>query len=217
MQRYEFFSIFVPQTLLYIMEQNIIQKNMWQMASKAGLILGLISTVYMFSAHIDFQSIFISLGVPEEKSFAGIWKLIPLVIGWILWFAKFAGCVWAMNFFMNRFAAENPEIDNKTTFRMGMITALLSGLLYSGAIFADIAYIHADIYTEQIGQAMQSMASMMDSNTRSMMDTYIENLPQINFFTNLIYCFLFGTVLSKILSRNIPSKDPFADYKPSEQ
>ena len=49
------------------------------------------------------------------------------------------------------------------------------------------------------------------------MDTYMENLPQITFISNLIYCFLYGMILSFILSRNIPSKDPFADYKPEEQ
>jgi hypothetical protein len=43
----------------------------------------------------------------------------------------------------------------------------------------------------------------------------------VSFFTNLIYCFLFGVVLSAILSRNIPSRNPFADYQkkdtPDEQ
>ena len=37
------------------------------------------------------------------------------------------------------------------------------------------------------------------------------NLPSFSFFVNLIYCWLFGTVLSAILSRNIPSRNPFTD------
>jgi hypothetical protein len=49
------------------------------------------------------------------------------------------------------------------------------------------------------------------------MEAYIEKLPQITFFSNLIYCTAYGTVLSFILSRNIPSRDPFADYKPDQQ
>jgi hypothetical protein len=57
---------------------------------------------------------------------------------------------------------------------------------------------------------------MMDSNSLSMVDSYLERLPEITFISNLIYCFAFGTVLSAILSRNIPSTDPFADYKPQE-
>ena len=50
-----------------------------------------------------------------------------------------------------------------------------------------------------------------------LMETYMEKLPQITFFSNLIYCTAYGTVLSFILSRNIPSRDPFADYKPDQQ
>ena len=42
------------------------------------------------------------------------------------------------------------------------------------------------------------------------------NLGTISFFTNLIYCFLFGTVLSAILSRNIPSRNPFADFRQND-
>ena len=64
---------------------------------------------------------------------------------------------------------------------------------------------------------MQAYAQILDSNTLSQMDKMLGKMPQITFFSNLIYCFIFGTVLSAILSRNIPSKDPFADYRPEEQ
>ena len=51
----------------------------------------------------------------------------------------------------------------------------------------------------------------------SQMDKMMGKMPQITFFSNLIYCFIFGTILSLILSRNIPSKDPFAASRPDEQ
>ena len=37
-----------------------------------------------------------------------------------------------------------------------------------------------------------------------------DRMPQVMFFSNLVYCFLYGTVLSAVLSRNIPPRDPFA-------
>ena len=64
---------------------------------------------------------------------------------------------------------------------------------------------------------MQAYAQFMDSNSLSQMDKMLAKMPQITFFSNLIYCFIYGTVLSAILSRNIPSRDPFADYRPEEQ
>ena len=50
-----------------------------------------------------------------------------------------------------------------------------------------------------------------------MLKTMLANMPKYTFLGNLIYCSIFGTILSFILSRSIPSKDPFHNYKPDEQ
>lgn len=174
---------------------------MWETAAKAGLVLGIISSAYMFLTQF----------------MAGTTGFMITILSFVLWAAKFGGCIWLMSFFMKKFAAEHPEVDNKATFNLGMATALLSALIYSAAAFANIAFISGDAMAEQMNQMMQQMGSMMDSNSKSLMETYMEKLPQITFFSNLLYCFVFGTVLSYILSRNIPSRDPFADYKPDQQ
>ena len=174
---------------------------MWNTAAKAGLVLGLIPTAYMF----------ITMWIAGNPGFLGT------VLSMILWIAKFVGCIWVMRFFMKQYAAAHPEIENKDTFNFGMATALLSALVYSAAAFANAAFISGDAIAEQINLSLQQMSSMMDSNSMAMMDSFIQKLPQITFFSNLIYCTAFGTVLSFILSRNIPSRDPFADYKPDQQ
>ena len=119
--------------------------------------------------------------------------------------------------FMKKFAADNPEADNSDTFKLGMAMALLSALVYSAFSFANVAFLYPDLFTEQMDTVMQQMAPMLDSNTAAEMDRTMQNLPQITFFSNLIYCFLFGTIVSFALSRSIPSRDPFADYKPEDQ
>lgn len=181
----------------------MIRKNMWNTAAKAGLVLGLISSAYLF--------------ITQWTGSADMPGFLSSLLGFVLWGAKFGGCIWVMGFFMKKFVIDNPEAVNKDTFRLGTAMAFLSALVFSAVAFANVAYISADMYAEQIETMMQQMAPMMDSNTMSVMDTYMENLPQITFFSNLIYCFIFGTILSYILSRNIPRKDPFADYKPEEQ
>ena len=133
------------------------------------------------------------------------------------WLAKFGGCIWFMMYFMKAFAAENPEADNNRTFKLGVATAFLSALVYSAFSFANVAFISSDLFTEQMDMLMQQMAPMMDSNTAAQMDKTMQNLPQLTFFSNLIYCFIFGTILSFALSRSIPSRDPFADYKPEDK
>lgn len=182
------------------MEQNQLRKNLWNGAAKAGLVLGGVSSVYLFASQ------FIS-----EAEISGF---VSGLLSILLWIAKFGGCIWLMIFFMKKFAAENEEAVNSTTFRFGMLAAFLSALVYSAVSFANVAFISADMYTEQMNALMQQMAPMMDSNTASQMDKTMQNLPQLTFFSNLIYCSIFGTVLSAILSRNIPSRNPFSDYKP---
>jgi hypothetical protein len=183
------------------MEQNIVRKEMWETAAKAGLVLGGVSIAYMFI----------------NQLIAGTSGFMAALLSFVLWGAKFGGSIWLMAFFMKKHAAEHSEVDNKGTFHLGMAIALLSALVYSAAAFANIAFINGDAVAEQMEMMMQQMGSMMDSNTMSMMEAYIEKLPQITFFSNLIYCTAYGTVLSFILSRNIPSRDPFADYKPDQQ
>ncbi len=185
------------------MEQNVIQKNMWNTAGKAGLFLGLVSTAFLFISQ--------SLGQIEIPA------LLNSILSFVLWAAKFAGCIWIMKFFMKKFASENTSVTNSSTFRLGTAMALLSALVYSAFAFANVAFISPELFEGQMDAVMQQMAPMMDSNTQSVMETYLENLPQITFISNLIYCFLYGMILSFILSRNIPSKDPFAEYKQEEQ
>ena len=185
------------------MEQNVIQKNMWNSAGKAGLVLGLYTTAFLF----------ISQMLEQIELHAFLSTLLTL----LLWVAKFVGCIALMMFFMKKFATENEGITNSNTFRMGVATALLSALVYSAFTFANIAFISPELFEGQMNAVMQELAPMMDSNTQGVVEKYLENLPQITFFSNLIYCFLYGMVLSFILSRNIPKNDPFADYKPNEQ
>ncbi len=185
------------------MEENLIRRNMWNGASVAGLALGGVSTIYMFITQF--------MGNAEMPS------LLNSILGGLLWIVKFGGCIWLMMFFMKKFAAENPSAGNRDTRRFGVATALLSALVYATLSFANVAFISADMFTEQMDMMLQQMASMMDSNTMTQMEKMVGNMPQITFFSNLIYCFIFGAVLSAILSSNIPSKDPFADYKPDEQ
>ena len=185
------------------MEQNVIQKNMWNTAGKAGLFLGLASTAFLFISQ--------SLGQIELPSF------VNSILSFVLWSAKFVGCIWIMKFFMKGFVSENESASNADTFRLGMMMAILSALVYSAFAFANVAFISPELFEGQMDAVMQQMAPMMDSNTQSIMEKYMENLPQITFISNLIYCFLYGMILSFILSRNIPSKDPFAKYKPEEK
>ncbi len=176
---------------------------MWNEGAKAGLVLATVSIIYLFTSQFLTK--------------AELPAILTSLISMILWLAKFGGCIWLMMFFMKKFAAENDSADNRSTRRLGMIISLLSAFVYASFTYINIAFISADTMAEQMDLVMQQMTPAMDSNTLSEVDSMLQNLPMIIFVTNFIYCFIYGCILSAILSRNIPSQDPFADYKPDEQ
>ena len=184
------------------MAQNLLRRNMWDTAAKAGLVLGAVSTVYMFISQF--------LGAEQMGGIFGS------ILNFLLWGAKFGGCIWLMMFFMKKFAAENETADNSATFRLGVLASFLSALILAAAYFANIGYISADFYQSQMEQVMQMMAPQLDANTTTVMQETLQNLPQMMFWYNLIYCFIFGTLLSFILSRNIPDRNPFANNTSEE-
>ena len=90
-----------------------------------------------------------------------------------------------------------------------MITALLSAMLYSAFYLAYVSFIAPDTFS----QALDILADnpMMDSNSMSAVEEMIPRMPTISFFGNLIYCWLFGTILSAIFSASIRPQNPFTD------
>jgi hypothetical protein len=185
------------------MEQNVIQRNMWNTAGKAGLILGSVSTAYLF--------------LTQWLIMAEMPAILVMLINSLLWVTKFGGCLFLMVMFMKRFASENPEADSNVIFRTGSAIAFLSALVYAGFSFANLSYFYPDFYAEMMDTIMQQFASILDSNTLAEMEKYKHNQPQMTFFSNLIYCFVYGTVLSRIITRLISGQTRSSGYKPEEQ
>ena len=167
---------------------------MWNTAGTAGLVLGAISSAYLFAGQL----------ISGDLSQVTLWQQI---LSLILWGIKFALCIFIMRSAMTRFAYENKEAGMKQVFRMGVLTALLSSLVFSGFYLANMLYISPEYYNEVFGTMISQMSAEMDSNSKATLDELAPMIPQITFISNLIYCFLFGVVLSGILSRKINPED----------
>ena len=177
------------------------QKNIiWEHAGVAGLALGGVSILYLVLSML--------IGKLAEGTEGSI--LLNL-LNIVLWLAKFSGCIFLMRFFMLRYAQADPAADNARVFRFGTRTALLSALLYAGFYLAYTTYLAPDLF--QDAMSMMEDFPMFDANSRDQMEAMLPKMPTISFFVTLIYCWLFGTILSAILSRNIPPKNPFTDQQ----
>ena len=177
-------------------EKNII----WEHAGKAGLVLGGVSIVYMVLTMLT--------GKLAEDAGAGLTTVLGLV-NFLLWGIKFAACIFLMRFFMLRFSQADPSANNARVFRFGTLAALLSALLYSAFYMAYVSFIEPDTFEKTLEMLQDNPmlgAAQMDS-----LEELIPRMPTLSFFVNLVWCWLFGTVLAAIFSRNIPPQNPFTD------
>lgn len=171
------------------------RKLFWNEAGKAGIVLGAVSLAYLMAGW--------GLGLLDKSSAA--LGIIANVTSVLLWIAKFAGCLYLMRFFMLNYAEKEDNAVNSDTFKFGSAVALTSALVYSAGYLAYMLFIQPDIFTE----AIATMGSSLDSKTLEELNNIAPKLPTIGFFFNLLYCWVFGTIVSSIFSRKIPNPNPF--------
>ena len=186
------------------MAAKIDSRTMWNEGAGYGMILGLATGVF----------IFLNMGTAAlaENGGAGL-KLLAVALNAGLWLVKFLGCLWLMRFFMLKFAAGHRGVDNRQSFRLGLIVALTSAVVYSGINLLNICVISPDAVEEAVNVAIDSVRSMpgiSDSDIVSI-ERSMGMYPQIAFFSNLIYCIIYGAIVAKIFSAGIPPRDIFAE------
>ena len=115
-------------------------------------------------------------------------------------------------FFMERLVRQYDGVDSRDTARYGRMLALTSSLVFAGIMLADIVYIFPETADTQLSLYRQLYGEQMDANMRSALKTIEDNYPKIMFFSTLIYSWLYGVILSAVLSLTIPGKDPFSRY-----
>lgn len=169
------------------------KKTLFNSASIGGLVLGGISIAYFLT------------GTLISKAEAGIG--LSLLSG-LLWIVKFVGCIMLVKFFMKKYSAAEPDADSSDVFRFGRLVALFSALLFAAFILAFSTYINPGYFEDAILTAAQNNP-MFNGAMMDQLEQMLPKLPTITFFSQFIYCWLFGVVLSAIFSRNIPSSNPF--------
>ena len=176
------------------MKETLEKNTLINLASVSGAVLGVftIACTALGNAVAGF----------ENPVLASIFNLL-------VWALKFGGCIYIMRWSMRKLSGSYEDVTNRKTFRLGMLSALFSAILVSAYSYIYMGLINPEQLKEAMDNVYQSMSGMMDSNTLAEMQKMEPKMAGISFFSNLIYCFLYGTVLSSILSSNIPSKNPF--------
>ena len=187
------------------MKPTLDNKSIWNESAVSGMLFGAVSIACMMGKEAAAMS-----GKPFLTKLAGI----------VLWAVEFFGCILLMKNRMMLLKDKYYEVKIEDSYKFGRRAALLSGLLVASANALIILKMPADTMDTMVGtlaSQMQLSASEMDS-----VGGVIDKLPLWTFVFEWIYCFLYGTVLSAIMSRYVFIKRLFdgssqEDQGPDEQ
>ena len=186
--------------------ETISGKAIWNEATKAGLMFGLVSVAYNY--------ISVYLGSLVGSSF--LLNFFASVGVWLLRVAKIVGLILLMRACMTRLTRNYSEVTNGDTFLLGIAISALSAIIVAGFTLLDCTVLLPTHYQDVMNQVMAELQPSMDANLRSSMEDVLSNFSGIMFWSTLFYCILYGVILSRILSRMIPAQDPFADFPHSD-
>ena len=188
------------------MKDTISNGASWNEAAKAGLYFGAISSAY--------------LALTELIQLVGS-AVLQGFLTTVVWAGKLALCIWLMVFLMRKLVGKYSGVTNGDTFRFGVRTALLSALIVATVHALIMIFTPQETMDQTFNALTAQLAGQLDSNSLAMMDSFKENMPTLTFFSELIYCFVFGLILSLIVSKSIPSRNPFdvqeEDATPEEE
>ena len=171
------------------MEEKSRNKALWDLASKDGIALGMLS-VACFAL---------------KQLLSGWEGALSTVAGGAVWAVQFAGAILLLRAFMKKFAAENEDASTLDTYTLGKRICLFSSIILAVAVTAVVVYYPDNILTRQFDMMMEQYSSMMDASSKeTLAGTTLADSPGVVFFSQFIYAYVYGLVLSAILSRRIP-------------
>jgi cation transport ATPase len=173
------------------------KNKIWNEAGKAGLVLAGVAAAYFIITSLISKS-----GTPG---------IMMSVLSLILWAAKFSLCIWLMIRFLRKEAEQNGK-DRSATFRFGMKIALCSALVYAAVYLFYVLFIDPDMFAQSFNMLAQSYSSYFSSDQLDQLMNMESSMPTITFFVNLLWCWLFGTIVSAIAAGSICGNDnPFEE------
>ncbi len=165
---------------------SIDNKTIWNEAAKAGLLFGAVSVA--------------CLALKELAGLSGS-SFLSQAAFIILWAVEFFGCILLMKKVQLDLRDKYEGVKMADTFLLGRRAALLSGLLLASAQALIILYMPQETMDELVNAVSQAMP--MSASQQEQVDGMLDKLPVLTFLFQWAYCYLYGTVLSSIMSRYI--------------
>ena len=176
--------------------EKIDSKIIFNEADKVALLFGAISGGY----------IFISGALAQSGS-----TLLANIISIILWAGKFVGCILLMRYFMKRLMGSYEGITRQNLLSYGTLIALFSAIITAACSYISVQYVFPGQIKDAMDAFLQGYNGMLDSNSLANLEKLEGNFGIISLVSNLIWCFVYGWILSAIISSSLTSKKNIFD------
>jgi hypothetical protein len=181
------------------MKKTMDNNAVWNEAGKGALYVGGLSVL--------------CLSLKELSALSGS-NFLMTAAAVILWSVEFFGCILLMKRSLLDFRDKYEGVKMADTAKLGRRIALLSGLLLASAQALFIMQMPQEDMTAMVDQLSSTMS--MGAAEREAVDGVLDKLPVFTFVFQWLYCFLYGTVLSSILSRYIFMQEVMG-FRPKDQ
>lgn len=172
------------------MEENSKNKVLWNEAASRGLLLG------GFSA-VCFGLKQLSAGASEQ---------VFTILSPIIWLIQFAGCIFILRYLISSFAAKE-NASSLDCYLLGKRICTFSSLILAVIVTAVVIYIPDNFLAQQFETMKETYSATMDAKSREIFESMtMSDSPGIVFFSQFIYAYAYGSILSAILSRRIQKK-----------
>lgn len=179
------------------MNGTIDNTSLWNEAAKAGAAFGAVSIGCLLGKELSTLS-----GLAFLQSAAVI----------ILWAVEFFGCILLMKNLMLRLQKKYPGAKMEDTYRFGRRAALLSGLMLASAQ----ALVILNMRQEDMAVLYSELTATLTSAQREQMAGLTEKLPLYTFIFQWLYCYLYGSLLARIMSRYVFMQSLFQGTPPPQ-
>ena len=169
-------------------------KTLWNEAGRVGFVFGAFSSV--------------CLALKMGASLTGSNFLVQAA-AIILWAVEFFGCILLMKKYMLDLRDKFDGVTVMDTYHFGRRVALLSGLILASVDAFVTLKLPQETLESFVTEVNNTLSAKMGSGYEGDVGRFVDNLPLYTFIFQWLYCFLYGSLLSGIMSRYIFLQGPF--------
>ena len=169
-------------------------KTLWNEAGRVGFVFGGFSSLCLV----------LKMGASLTGS-----SFLVQAAAIILWAVEFFGCILLMKKYMLDLRDKYDGASIEDVYHFGRRVALLSGLILAAVDALITMKLPPETVENVVSELSTAVSSQFGSGYESEVGRFVDKLPLYTFIGQWLYCFLYGSLLSAIMSRYIYLQGPF--------